>query len=402
MRTIAPAGRGAARVVLAASMFLFTACSPDSIPTEAQPGLPPDLGLAAFRLTIDVSTGAIAVDGPSGTGSAGAGASFSLLGSDVVALHAGNCTWTTTPGNSKQRRCTFDLAVENLLTAADLVTPTTFPHPPAGTTGILVFPFAAAALGVNGGGAVPSPDWDNAPANFFNDFSGCSGKNSDCYRSETYPGPLYGGAVTEARAVGFDVDRNAHSVSVYVVVAADLRENIPRQVALDGHACGWVSNRGSAESMERIDVSETDPPMPSSHRGVCGFLFVAELFGKRIDSATLQFFQAEVAGTLAYGVLGNVVVDHIEYEDRLTPDDWFADPLEADIGPLSTDATLGYKSLEVASQVRADLDAGRDGSRYRLRFEGGTPPRDSGSGFAYFDNTHDPNPPRLVVVYRNP
>ncbi|HSJ06539.1 MAG TPA: hypothetical protein VK936_07550, partial [Longimicrobiales bacterium] len=339
-----------------------------------------------------------------GPGSTAAGASYSLLGSDVVALHAGNCEWTAVPGNSKQRRCTFDLAVENRLTVADLVTPTTFPQPPAGTSGILVFPFAAAALGVPGGGAVPSPDWDNAPANFFNDFSGCTGKNSDCYRSETYPGPLYGGEVTEARTVGFDVDRNAHSVSVYIVVAADLRENIPQQVVLSGTQCGSVRSDGEVDIANEIKVGADSPPVnPKKTRGFCGFELPAVLDGKRVRSATLRMFQAEVAGLAAYSSgLESVLVDHIDYGATLGGTDYDIEPLEAATATLSTDATIGFRLVEVAERVQADLDAGRRRTQFRFRWSTDILPEPGADGaYSYWDNTSDPNPPRLTIVYGN-
>jgi hypothetical protein len=402
MRSNAHAARDAARILAAGLTLLATACDTGSVPTAARPGLPADLGLAAFRLTIDVASGGITVDGPSGPGSTSAGASYSLLGSDVVALHAGNCDWTTIPGNSKQRRCTFDLALENRLTAADLMTPTTFPQPPAGTSGILVFPFAAAALGVPGGGAVPSPDWDNAPANFFNDFSGCNGKNSDCYRSETYPAPLYGGEVSEARTVGFDVDRNAHSVAVYIVVAADLRENIQQQVVLYGTQCGSVRSDGEVDIANEIKVGADSPPVnPKKTRGFCGFELPAVLDGKRVRSATLRMFQAEVAGLAAYSSgLESVVVDHVDYGATLRDSDYDIEALDAAIATLSTDATLGFRTVEVAGQVQADLNAGRRRTQFRFRWSTeNLPEPGAGGAYSYWDNTSDPDPPRLTIVY---
>jgi hypothetical protein len=91
---------------------------------------------------------------------------------------------------------------------------------------------------------VPNSAWDNAPANFFNDFGGCvSGKTSDCYRWESFGSPLYAGETSAARTVGFDVDKAAQSVSAYIVVAADLRDNPPETVTIlpEGPLCGWVT-----------------------------------------------------------------------------------------------------------------------------------------------------------------
>jgi hypothetical protein len=169
------------------ALVAATACAPDNHPTMPDAGPPPGMARATFLLTIDVATGVITVGGPGGEAAGQSGATMSLVGDDAVGLQASNCTWTNIAQNKK--RCTFDLALANRLSETDLVTPATFPRAPDGANGILVFPFSSAALGVPGASASPSPDWDHAPANFFNDFSGCSGKTSDCYRYETFPGP---------------------------------------------------------------------------------------------------------------------------------------------------------------------------------------------------------------------
>jgi hypothetical protein len=215
------------RALAAAILALAAACADDRAPT-APDAPPPDFAAMAHKLTIDVATGRITVAGPPGPASAPGGArlAFSLIGAEAVEMKASDCTFSSITGSSKQKRCTFQLTLTNKLEFTDLVTPTTFPRPPQGTTGILVFPYTAAALGVPGGAAVPSPDWDNAPRNFFNDFGSCSGgKTSDCYRWEGFDGPLYAGTTSESHTVGFDVDKNAHSVRVDIVVAADLRDN---------------------------------------------------------------------------------------------------------------------------------------------------------------------------------
>lgn len=180
-----------------------------------------DLPAGAFALVIDTRTGQVEVTPPRATSSA-AGPAYSLIGGDGVALDADPCAFTPIPGNPRRKRCTFSLRIENRLEATDLVTPTEFPRPPAGVTGILVFPLTASAQGGTEAVAVPSPAWDRQPANFFNDFGSCaSGNKSDCYRYEVYGSPLYAGD-EESREVGFDVPVDATSVTAYVVVAADL------------------------------------------------------------------------------------------------------------------------------------------------------------------------------------
>ena len=238
------------RAGLALLLAAGAACSPDAPPTGPEILAPPaDLAARAFELTIEVASGRVSVSAPVQSSQARAnGPSFSLLGRDAITLHAGDCTFTTIPNNLKQKRCSLQLAIENRLRFSDLVTPTSFPRPPQGVTGLLVFPFTSGGLSTTGGvTAVPNTSWDEAPANFFNDFASCSGtgKTSDCYRWERYPSPLAGGETSAARTVGFDVDKAAQSVSVYILVAADVRDAEPKSLALTPVAAGCGTAGGS-------------------------------------------------------------------------------------------------------------------------------------------------------------
>jgi len=68
------------------------------------------------------------------------------------------------------------------------------------------------------------------------------------------------------------------------------------------------------------------------------------------------------------------IMDHIDYRAYLDTSDWGAgDPghpktLTSDIGVLSDDATIEYKTLDVTRYVQADIDAGRKRSQFRVRF----------------------------------
>jgi hypothetical protein len=386
---------------MVATALLLAACTADRLPTTVEPALPPGLEGLAFHLTIDVRTGSITVQRPAP--SLPDGVSASLIGNEAVELLATDCTWSPSPVNSKLRRCTFGLAIKNQLAITDLITPTSFPRPPAGTDGILVFPFASAALGVSGGAATPTSDWDNEPMNFFNDFSGCTGKSNDCYRSETYPSPLHGGEVTEYRTVGFDVDRNAHSVSVYVVVAADLRDNPLLEAVLIGSLaqCGNVQeitylNDDSREVEVTLDI-RTGQVENLTRRLVetafCGFDMPALAMHGRILQATLRLYHDDDAGN-PYAQ-SHVVVDHMDFGATLDLDDLVLDPLAENIGTLSTNATEEYKSLDVTAAVQDDATNGRPRSQYRIRFA--EPVSDAWVAFGYAGSSR---PPQLILTYR--
>ena len=396
----------AARAALLALAASLAACAGDRAPTApAAPSSIPGAAVAAFQLTIDVASGRVTVGRPASsaqlTGGSGERPSLSLVGSDAVAVHATDCAFTAVPNSATKKRCTLSLAIENRLQYTDLVTATTFPRPPQGTNGILVFPFSAAALGVPGGSATPNADWDRAPANFFNDFSGCSGKASDCYRSELYAAPLYAGETSAARTVGFDVDKNAGSVSAYVVVAADLRDNPVQTVTI----LSTPSLDGMADEARVGDLENSLPTAgagPDNHyRGFLSIDLGVLPGGISVASATLRAKQVITAGD-PYGEFGNLIVDHLNYGPTLDFDDFSLPSITENIGTLSTNAKIEHKELDVTGAVAADLASARARSQYRLRFVVTTVPSENHfASFAKAEFEPDPaNQPQLVIRYR--
>jgi hypothetical protein len=389
-------------VACALALAAVTACDgePTSPPAAPSPGptAPADVADHAFLLTIDVATGQVTVRAPqqaSRSAAAGAGGpSFSLLGTDAIALHAGNCVFTSIANNAKLKRCTLSLAIENRLSATDLVTSTSFPRPPAGA-GIVVFPFTVGALGVNGGTAVPNASWDGAPANFFNDFTGCaSGKTSDCYRWESFASPLRAGATSAATTVGFDVDKNANDVAVYLGVAADLRDN-PIQTLVLLPELDNCSYHSRADPNMHINPDTLRVGTVVDTRILCSFELHDLPAGVEILSADLRLFQTETFGDV--GRLDGVLVDHMDYgtldQDFLE----YTEPaLTSLIGNFPIADHASFQTLDVAPEVTADLAAARVRSQFRLRvmqLEGAsTGVRYAGPGAGV--------PPQLTITYR--
>ena len=226
-------------------------CTGDDLSLPVDPGAPrPDLMAHAFRITVDLSSGKAEVSPPGEAAAArpDGGPSFSLIGKDgiEISIQGGTCT-PLSSSRPRQKRCALRMEIENQLSSTDFVTPTDFPKPPVGTTGLLVFPISAAAGGSTLSTiAIPSPDWDMAPINFFNDVGSCSsGSKSDCYRYEVFQSPLYA-RNSQTRTIGFDIPADATSVTASVIVAADLRDNPLRtaRLAITDELCGTVSTFG--------------------------------------------------------------------------------------------------------------------------------------------------------------
>lgn len=168
----------------------------------------------------------------------------SLLGGDVIDLVATNYQAGQLGAVQPNKiLVTFDLQINNKLNGVDLILPT-WPTPPAGAAGPLLFPFEISVTATSGGVAVSgnevivssprggavtvSNDWDGngtagsgAPHNFFNDV-GCTATANDCFRYEEYSSIAALGS-SSSRRVGFLIDPTVGDFRVRMIVAADLR-----------------------------------------------------------------------------------------------------------------------------------------------------------------------------------
>ena len=282
-------------VAIVATAVVAGACSSDN--TGAGPVLPgtpqpnPQITRAAFLADVNVRTGEVKIRAPQLTGTQNGlgalrgedidaslrGVDLSLVGGDVVNITTSNFVASAigafTPGKV---RVTFDVNLTNKLSGVQLVGPTVFPAPPAGTTGPILFPYDIAVAVTAGGTATggqgndvivtlpsyglvaPSTDWNGAPHSFFNDVS-CSSPNnggggsggqgsgggfgqsngSDCFRWEEFAGPIFPGSTTSASNVGFDLDPTVGQFTARLIVAADLQNSGP---APTGTIAGTVTS----------------------------------------------------------------------------------------------------------------------------------------------------------------
>jgi Tol biopolymer transport system component len=207
------------RMVLPLAAVFAAACSPEA-PAGPAGSPPPADGLAARAVAVQVDVAAGTVTVLDRSGSAGkTGASLAILGANEIgATTSGFSRSAVGQFVPKKVRIQFSVAITNRSSVALL--PPTFPAQP-GTPSVMLFPFAT-TLTAGSGAIDASPDWDNAPLNFFNDASCSSGAKSDCSRWEGFPAPFAAGTTTQPRTVGFDVDPTVQSFTTYFALAADL------------------------------------------------------------------------------------------------------------------------------------------------------------------------------------
>lgn len=376
------------------SMFTFAligcgAPDGDVGPTGPEPS-GTDLGRHAFQLTIDANTGDIEVSEPratTGDRAAANGPSLSLIGSDGIEFEVrSGCRFSPIPNRPKHRRCTFRVELTNRLQGVDLMTPTDFPRPPAGVTGILLFPWTAVARGGSDTTAAPSPDWDRGPADFFNDFVGCSsGGKSDCYRYETLPSPVYGGAVAGNPEIGFDIPIDATSVTAYIVVAADLRPNRPFTFPVYASQCSELTDGGSSP-FGGFQVGRVNNDPVKTSRVFCSF------DPQMPSDALLRGGELRIT-RLGGNSTSRIMAEYLDFGPTVEDED-FDLPSTSDPQPFQCcrEAARGFAGVSL-SAIQQALEAGATEFGFRFTLE------DEASGYTSLEGSGTVDRPVLELTW---
>lgn len=119
-----------------------------------------------------------------------------------------------------------------------------------------------------------------------------------------------------------------------------------------------------------------------------------------IVSATLRIYQAEITEGAPYTALGNLIVDHVNFGTSLSSADFTGNTLTNNIGTISNNANIEWKTLDVKDYVQADINAGRTSSQFRIRFTNDTAVDENWITLEDADDYCDTgNKPELVVTY---
>lgn len=160
---------------------------------------------------------------------------------------------------------------------------------------------------------------------------------------------------------------------------------------------GFVTSGGSVVTNTQTMVGDTS--VNTGCRGFVSFDITSIPPGSIIISATLRMYQEGVNGT-PYTTLGSISVDHVDYGPTLDAADYNQAALQENIGILSNNATLEFKTLDVTARLQDDMDHGRTRSQYRLLFPTETD-NDSVRDAAFFTSANiGGNTPELVVYYQ--
>ncbi len=182
----------------------------------------------------------------------------------------------------------------------------------------------------------------------------------------------------------------------------------PVVVGSTGTLDGYARSDNTASSSGSPAIGDKDGTLPNvGWRQLYSFDISSLPATATILSASLRLYQCSVAG-LPYARLGNVLVDQVNYGNALSAGAYDGMTVVSNIGTLSTDSALGYRSLNVATRVQNDLMAARTASQYRLRFSLLDRFTNGADDYAQFTDAEDSTcagtttnqPPQLAVSLR--
>ena len=162
---------------------------------------------------------------------------------------------------------------------------------------------------------------------------------------------------------------------------------------------GTVTSDGLASESTTPYTGDNDLTDPGQRvRGFVTFDLTTIPAGKVVRTAFLKIPQRGVDGT-PYNDLGVVVLDHLLLGATLDSDDFEAAALDSAFVSLSTDPALATRTVNVFPQIKADVEAGRDVSQFRLRFSVNDGDNDDVTDRAAFNGTGDVPPPIVIVTF---
>jgi DNA-binding beta-propeller fold protein YncE len=210
------------------------------------------------------------------------------------------------------------------------------------------------------------------------------------------------GAVTPERTLNLTLSTDPWGVYVDVTPIV-----IGSTATLDGFARsdGTASASGSPATGDKDASYSVDV----GWRQLYSFDIASIPVSSTIISAILRLYQCDVSG-LPYTSLGDVVVDHVNYGAVFDPfgTAYNSATVAFNIGTLSTNASLGYRSMDVMARIQNDLAVSRARSQYRLKFFPIDTNFDFMDDFAQFTDAEDSlcdgsitnQPPQLAITLR--
>ncbi len=189
---------------------------------------------------------------------------------------------------------------------------------------------------------------------------------------------------------------------VAALLAACGGKKTPKIPVQGSELIGSEAIDGSVNDNTVVDINDDvvagDSIGNSELRGFVSFDISVIPIGAQILDATLTLNQNSVTGN-PFVVFGDCEIDHVTISGALDSSDFTGGSLNLNIGPISTNATLGPKTLNVTAQVALDITQNRSFTDFRVHFNGIGSNFDGNEDSARFGSSAGPNVPTLDITY---
>ena len=170
-----------------------------------------------------------------------------------------------------------------------------------------------------------------------------------------------------------ETDKSNNELSAVIQVLEGTPDSGTITSTSDADLDGYRSNDGSGSKNQ--DVLQGNGEFSSGvgeliWRGLMSFDLSEIPAGATIDSAELRFYQVKVEGS-PYGKLGGLVLEHVDYGNRLSADAFDTPALGSTVLSAQTSPGTWYalSNATIASWVQDAVNAGRDQFQVRLRWQ---------------------------------
>ena len=173
----------------------------------------------------------------------------------------------------------------------------------------------------------------------------------------------------------------------------------------DGAIDGVMGTLGNPGPKDGLVVGDDEFGDTQGYRSFVSFGIGAIPSNATIQSAVLRMYQEGAFGS-PFPSHGVVLVDHVDFGATREFAEFAGGNIAANIGTLSSDGTVAWKTLDVAARLQADVTAGSSRNQYRFRFSLMDQDNDGQDDYVRFESGEDElgtgNLPELVISYTTP
>lgn len=169
---------------------------------------------------------------------------------------------------------------------------------------------------------------------------------------------------------------------------------------------GYVTSDGFRDTVNLVRVGDQEHVSPiRATRGFLSFNMPVLPIGAEIQSVVLRVYQLIAVGD-PFPVLGNVVVDQVDYGVVLDASAYAMPAVSSNVGMLTNSPEEGFRAIDITQRFISHMATGATRMQFRLRFTMMDADGDNLEDSVHFEDGDDTqgtgNVPSIIVNYKLP